>query len=75
MERTVKKIETLEARIDRFRQQQVENPEIDLSGVDLADIEDEELREVLEVGKGLFITWQISTSIGGEGTSSAIRSN
>ena len=52
MERTVKKIETLEARIDRFRQHQAENPEIDFSGVDLADIEDEELREALEVGKG-----------------------
>jgi SNF2 family DNA or RNA helicase len=52
MERTVKKIEALEARIDRFRQHQAENPEVDLSNVDLADLEDEELREALEVGKG-----------------------
>jgi len=52
MERTVKKIEALEAHIDRFRQHQAENPELDLSNVDLADLEDEELREALEVGKG-----------------------
>jgi hypothetical protein len=52
MGRTVTKIEALEARIARFQQHQAENPEVDLSGVDLADIEDEELREALEVGKG-----------------------
>jgi len=52
MERTVKKIEALEARIDNFQQLQAEDLEVDLSNVDLADIEDEELREALEVGKG-----------------------
>jgi len=53
MGRTVEKIEALEARIARFQQHQAENPEVDLGVVDLADVEDEELREALEVGKGL----------------------
>jgi hypothetical protein len=53
MDRTVRKIEDLEARIRRFKQHQSENPEMDLGAVDLADIEDEELIEALEVGKGL----------------------
>jgi SNF2-related domain len=63
MGRTVKKIEALEARIARFQQHQAENPEIDLSGVDLADIEDEELREALEVGKGFIYTLNPRVSI------------
>ncbi|MGH9429651.1 MAG: SNF2-related protein, partial [Terriglobia bacterium] len=53
MGRTVEKIEALELRIARFREHQKENPEVDLGAVDLADVEDEELREALEVGKGL----------------------
>ncbi len=53
MGRTVEKIKALEARIARFQQHQAENPEVDLGAVELADIEDEELREALEVGKGL----------------------
>ena len=53
MGRTVEKIEALEARIARFQQHQAENPDVDLGAVDLADVEDEELREALEVGKGL----------------------
>jgi hypothetical protein len=53
MGRTVDKIKALEVRIARFQQHQVENPEVDLGAVELADIEDEELREALEVGKGL----------------------
>ncbi|MBI3249158.1 MAG: DEAD/DEAH box helicase family protein [Deltaproteobacteria bacterium] len=53
MSRTVEKIEGLKARIDRFRQYRADNPEVDLGAFDLADVEDEELREALEVGKGL----------------------
>jgi hypothetical protein len=53
MGRTVEKIKALEARIARFQQYEVENPEVDLGAVELADVEDEELREALEVGKGL----------------------
>ncbi|MFO1433313.1 MAG: helicase-related protein [Candidatus Competibacteraceae bacterium] len=51
--RTVEKIRDLETRIVRFQQQQTENPEVDLGAVELADVEDEELRQALEVGKGL----------------------
>jgi superfamily II DNA or RNA helicase len=53
MGRTVEKIKALEVRIARFQQHQTENPEVDLGAVELADIEDEELREALEVGKDL----------------------
>jgi SNF2 family DNA or RNA helicase len=53
MNRTVGKIQDLEARIERFKTHQAENPDLDLSNVDLADVEDEELREALEVGRGL----------------------
>jgi hypothetical protein len=53
MGRTVEKIIALEKRIERFQQHQSENPDLDLGAVDLADIEDEELREAMEVGKGL----------------------
>ena len=53
MDRTVAKIKTLEARIARFRRHQQENPEVDLGATELADLEDDELREALEVGKGL----------------------
>lgn len=53
MDRTVKKIKALEDRIRLFKKHQESNPEIDLGNVELADIEDEELREALEIGKGL----------------------
>lgn len=53
MGRTVEKIKALEERITCFQQYQAENPDLDLGAVELADIEDEELREALEVGKGL----------------------
>jgi SNF2 family DNA or RNA helicase len=53
MSRTVAKIKNIESRIERFQKHQAENPEIDLGNVDLADLEDEELREAMEVGRGL----------------------
>jgi hypothetical protein len=53
MSRTVEKIKALEERITRFQGHQAESPEVDLGAIELADIEDEELREALEVGKGL----------------------
>ena len=53
MGRTVEKIKVLEERIARIQKHQVENPELDLGAVELADIEDDEVREALEVGKGL----------------------
>ncbi|HEY6345716.1 MAG TPA: helicase-related protein [Bryobacteraceae bacterium] len=53
MGRTVAKIQHLQARIERFQQQQTENPDVDLANLDLADVEDDELREALEVGRAL----------------------
>src|SRR5207245_4055386 len=53
MGRTVDKIKVLEERIARFQRHQAENPEVDLGAIELADSEDEEFREALEVGKGL----------------------
>jgi SNF2 family DNA or RNA helicase len=53
MSRTVARIQDIEARIERFQKQQAENPDTDLGNLDLADVEDEELREALEVGRGL----------------------
>ena len=51
--RTVEKIRVLEDRIARFKQMQTDNPEVDLGARELADDEDEEVREALEVGRGL----------------------
>jgi SNF2 family DNA or RNA helicase len=53
MSRTVEKIRNLGARIERFQQHQAENPDLDLGALELADIEDEELRDALAVGKGV----------------------
>ncbi len=53
MGRTVEKITALEKRIERFQQHQADNPDVDLGAMELADTEDEEFREAMEVGKGL----------------------
>jgi len=53
MGRTVAKIEALENRIRKFQQLQEENDGLDLAAVSVEDEDDEELRDALEVGKGL----------------------
>jgi superfamily II DNA or RNA helicase len=53
LERTLTKIKTLEDRIERFKSFQNENPEIDLASIAPEDLEDEEMRDALEVGKKL----------------------
>lgn len=53
MDRTIKKIEYLEDRIRRFKQFQSENPELDFDDLTIDEIEDEELKEAMEVGKKL----------------------
>ena len=53
MGRTVAKIQDLQSRIERFQKHQTENPNVDLGDLDLADVEDEELREALAVGRGV----------------------
>ncbi len=53
LERTLDKIKSLEERIKRFKAFQAENPEIDLATVAGDDLDDEEMRDALEVGKKL----------------------
>jgi len=57
MERTIAKIESLEARIERFERFQAENPHVSSGGLfesELEEIEDDELREAFEVSAGRF---------------------
>lgn len=53
MDRTVRKIDDLKGRIDRFKQFQNENPSLDLDELATDGVDDEELREALEVGEKL----------------------
>ena len=53
LERTLDKIKDLEDRIARFKAYQRENPEIDLASIAPDDIDDEDMRDALEVGKKL----------------------
>lgn len=51
MERTVAKIRDLEERIKRFKQYQKENPTLDFDDLKADALDDEELRDALEVGE------------------------
>jgi len=51
MRRTISKIESLITRIQRFKQFQAENPDLNFDDLVIEDIDDEELQEALEVGK------------------------
>lgn len=53
LQRTISRIENLEKRIDRFKKYQNENPELEMDDIDIEAIEDDELREALEVGEKL----------------------
>jgi SNF2 family DNA or RNA helicase len=53
MERTIAKIEDLENRIERFKKFQAENPDLDFDELQIDSLEDEELRDALEVGEKL----------------------
>ena len=53
LERTLDKIKDLDDRIARFKAYQNENPEIDLALIVPDDIDDEDMRDALEVGKKL----------------------
>lgn len=53
LQRTINRIENLENRIDRFKKYKDENPDIEIDDIDMDAIEDDELREALEVGKKL----------------------
>ncbi len=51
MDRTIGKIEDLEKRIQRFKQFSKENPALDISELKIDALDDEELRDALEVGE------------------------
>ena len=53
LERTLTKIEELEARIRRFQEYRAENPELDPAEMEIEAGDDEELQAALEVGKSL----------------------
>lgn len=56
LDRTIQKIEQLEERLRRFKEIEAENPDIDLSSInpeELAEEDDDETRDALEVGKKL----------------------
>jgi len=53
LQRTINRIENLEKRIDRFKNYQDENPDIEIDDLDVEAIEDDELREAMEVGEKL----------------------
>lgn len=53
LERTINRIQNLENRIDRFKKYKDENPDIELEDLDMDALEDDELREALEVGEKL----------------------
>jgi len=53
LQRTLDKIASLESRIEKFRTFQGDNPDLDLASLAPEDLEDEEMRDALEVGKKL----------------------
>lgn len=50
LQRAVDRMDDLLERIDRFKKHREDNPEIDFDELNLDDVEDDELREALEVG-------------------------
>jgi len=53
MERTVQKIEELEDKIEAFQQRKAKNPDLDLAELNMDDLEDDDLRDAMQVGKRL----------------------
>jgi SNF2 family DNA or RNA helicase len=53
LDRTVRKIETLEQRIERFKRLRDENPTLDFGDLEVEVGEDDELREAFQVGEKL----------------------
>ena len=53
MQRTMEKIESLEQRLNAFKTFRTEHPELDFDTLVTGDVEDEDLRDALEVGQKL----------------------
>lgn len=54
LQRTIGKMDDLKWRIERFKQFQAENPDVDFDELRIEDIDDEELQEAFEVSKARF---------------------
>ncbi len=54
LQRTVQKMDALKARIERFKQFQAQNPDLDWDELKVEDLDDDELREAFEVSKAKF---------------------
>ena len=77
MERTIGKIEDLEREDSQLSSEQAERriAEIDLDDAGLGRIEDEELKEALEVGASSSTSWRTSTSTAGSRPSATTSDN
>lgn len=53
MERTVAKIEELETQIEAFKTKQAEQTNLDFAELEMDDLEDDDLRDAMQVGKNL----------------------
>lgn len=53
LKRTIENIDNLESRINKFQTFKTENPDIEIEDLIIDEIEDEELKEAMEVGKKL----------------------
>jgi SNF2 family DNA or RNA helicase len=53
LQRTTQRIENLQNRIERFNKFKDENPDIEIENIDVDAIEDDDLREAMEVGEKL----------------------
>ncbi|MGG6242593.1 helicase-related protein [Nodosilinea sp. AN01ver1] len=53
MERTVAKIEALEARIQKFQAVKAQQPVLDLAEVEITDLDDDDLLDAMQVGESL----------------------
>ncbi len=54
LERTIAKMDNLKQRIERFKQFQAQNPEVDFDDLRIEDLDDEELQDAFEVSKARF---------------------
>jgi hypothetical protein len=54
LHRTIEKMDDLKRRIERFKQYQAENPDVDFDALRVEDLDDEELQEAFEVSKARF---------------------
>ena len=65
LQRTIRKIDDLKARIQRFKQYQAENPDVDWDDLRVEDIDDEELQAAFEVSRARYQMAHLSRPVAG----------